>query len=64
MYTKIAAAKIATHIGADMAIVDSTDLEIVSQLLNGENVGTLFTADESVEFDIMDFILNKRYLAK
>ncbi len=64
MYTKIAAARIATHIGADMAIVDSSNLEIVCRLLNGEDVGTLFTADETAEFDIMDFILNKRYLAK
>jgi glutamate 5-kinase len=64
MYTKIAAARIATHAGADMAIVDSTDLGIIGELLNGEDVGSLFTADMSRDFDIMDFILNKRYLAR
>ena len=64
MYTKIAAARIATHAGADMAIVDSTDLGIIGELLNGEDVGSLFTADMSRNFDIMDFILNKRYLAR
>lgn len=64
MYTKIAAARIATHAGADMAIIDSSDLNIISDLLNGEDVGSLFTADISRDFDIMDFILNKRYLER
>lgn len=64
MYTKIAAARIATHAGADMAIVDSADLGIIGQLLDGDDVGSLFTADMSKNFDIMDFILNKRYLAR
>ena len=64
MYTKIAAARIATHAGADMAIIDSSDLNIIGDLLNGEDVGSLFTADVSRNFDIMDFILNKRYLER
>ncbi len=64
MYTKIAAARIATHAGADMAIVDSSDLGIIGQLLAGDDVGSLFTADASRDFDIMDFILNKRYLVR
>lgn len=64
MYTKIAAGRIATHAGADMAIVDSSDLSIIQTLLDGEDVGSLFIADKSKDFDIMDFILNKRYLEK
>ena len=47
-----------------MAILDSSDLNIIGDLLNGEDVGSLFTADVSRNFDIMDFILNKRYLER
>ena len=64
MYTKIAAAQIASHAGADTAILESTDMEIIYSLINGEDVGTLFLSDTSSDFDILDFIKNKKYLEK
>ena len=64
MYTKIAAAQIASHAGADTAILESSDMEIIYNLLNGEDVGTIFLSDTSSEFDIIDFIKNKKYLEK
>ena len=62
MATKLSAARIATDSGADMAICESTDLEIILRLLNGEDEGTLFLAHNDDDFDITDFIINKRYL--
>lgn len=62
MYTKVAAAQIACHAGADVAILDSTDMEIIHRLLDGEDVGSLFTRDSSKEFNLLDFIKNKKYL--
>lgn len=64
MYTKIAAARIACHAGSDVAILESSDMEIIHQLLNGDDVGTLFVNDTSTDFDIIDFIKNKEYLDK
>ena len=64
MYTKIAAAQIASHAGADTAILESTDMEIIHRLMNGEDVGTIFISDTSSEFDILDFIKNKKYLER
>ena len=64
MYTKIAAAQIASHAGAETAILESTDMEIIHNLINGEDVGTLFVSDTSKEFNIIDFIKNKKYLDK
>jgi len=64
MATKLSAARIATDSGADMAICDSTDLEIILRLLNGEEEGTLFLAHSDDDFDVTDFIVNKRYLER
>jgi len=62
MFTKLAAAEIATNSGTDMVILDSSDLSIIQSLMAGEDVGTLFTGSVNRDFDIMDFILNKKYL--
>ncbi|MCR5632032.1 MAG: glutamate 5-kinase [Eubacterium sp.] len=64
MYTKIAAARIACHAGSDVAILESSDMEIIHQLLNGDDVGTLFVNDTSTDFDIIEFIKNREYLDK
>ncbi len=64
MYTKIAAAQIASHAGAETAILESTDMEIIYDLMNGEDVGTIFLSDTSTDFDIIDFIKNKKYLER
>lgn len=62
MATKIAAARIATDSGADMAILDGSDLNIIHALIDGEDVGTLFLAHDAEDFDTVDFIVHKGYL--
>lgn len=62
MATKIAAARIATDSGADMAILDGSDLNIIYALIDGEDVGTLFLAHDAEDFDTVDFIVHKGYL--
>ena len=62
MSTKIAAARIATDSGADMAILDAANLGLINELFDGEDVGTLFLAHEQPDFDTVDFIISKGYL--
>ncbi|MFP4697602.1 MAG: glutamate 5-kinase [Eubacteriales bacterium] len=57
MITKILAAKIATSAGADMVIVNGDNVDNITQVLNGEKVGTLFMANKSKGFHIKNFIL-------
>lgn len=65
MYTKIAAAQIACHAGADVAILDSSNMDIIHRLMDGEDVGSIFTRDSSnTDFDLLDFIKNKKYLER
>ncbi|MBR4515058.1 MAG: glutamate 5-kinase [Lachnospiraceae bacterium] len=62
MATKIAAARIATDSGADMAILNAADLNLIHALLDGEDVGTLFLAHDTEGFDTVEFITSKEYL--
>jgi len=62
MTTKIAAAQIATDSGADMAILNANDFTLINDLMDGEDVGTLFIANPIDDFDTEDFIINKKYL--
>lgn len=61
MITKLAAARIATDSGADMAILHANHLEHIYDLMDGKPVGTLFLAHENEDFDTVDFIVNKGY---
>lgn len=56
MATKIAAATIATDAGADMIIANSEDVGIISDIMEGKNVGTLFLAHKDEHFNIHDFL--------
>ncbi len=59
MSTKIHAARIATKSGADMIIANANlehDMGIIHDVVNGENVGTLFAADYSEEFHLKDYV--------
>ena len=56
MATKIAAATIATDAGADMVIANSKDIDVVSRIIDGENVGTLFLAHKTENFSMIDFL--------
>lgn len=62
MSTKISAARIATDSGADMAIIDASNLELINELMDGKDVGTLFLAHDSKDFDTEEFIIHKGYL--
>ena len=56
MGTKLTAAKIATKSGADMIIANSKNLEVIHQIMEGENVGTLFKAHIDEDFDLKSFV--------
>ena len=53
MSTKIIAAQIATKAGADMVIANGNDIENISKIIAGENIGTLFTSHKASDFDII-----------
>lgn len=56
MSTKIAAAKIATDSGANMIIANGKDVEVINNIIQGENVGTLFVAHNVSDFNLIDYI--------
>ena len=56
MGTKLIAAQIATKSGADMIIANSVNLEVIHQIIEGENVGTLFKAHTDESFDLKKFV--------
>lgn len=56
MGTKLIAAQIATKSGADMIIANSVNLEVIHQIIEGENVGTLFKAHSDKSFDLKKFV--------
>lgn len=56
MAAKLAAARIATDSGADMIITNGNDVEIIAQILQGENKGTLFAAHKNKDFDLMEYL--------
>lgn len=57
MATKLTAAKIATHSGADMVIANGEDVGILHQIFDDSFRGTVFRADKSESFCIENFIL-------
>ena len=56
MSSKLRAARIATSAGADMIIASGEDVEIISRIIDGENIGTLFKADKDDTFDLDEFL--------
>ena len=58
MGTKLIAAQIATKSGADMIIANSVNLEVIHQIIEGENVGTLFKAHSDESFDLKKFVVD------
>ena len=59
MAAKLAAARIATDSGSDMVIANGDDVEVVSQIMTGDNKGTLFLAHPNFDFDLMHYINNE-----
>ncbi len=56
MNTKLIAAQIATKSNVDMIIANSKDIGVLHRILEGENVGTLFVANEDASFDLPVFV--------
>mgnify|MGYP002680471004 FL=1 len=56
MSAKLAAARISTDSGADMVIARFTSADVITEILDGENVGTLFAAHENKDFDLVQYL--------
>lgn len=56
MSAKLVAAKIATLSGADMVIANAADVNVINDIIQGENVGTLFLANKDENFDLVEEI--------
>lgn len=59
MAAKLAAARIATDSGSDMVIANAKDVEVIHQIMSGEEKGTLFAAHENLNFDLMHYLKNE-----
>lgn len=59
MSAKLAAARIATDSGADMVIASGEHVEVISQIVQGEERGTLFLAHPNLDFDLMHYLNNE-----
>lgn len=57
MATKLTAAKIATFSGADMIITNGKDVQVISDIFDGEYTGTLFLANENPNFQLASYVL-------
>ncbi len=56
MRSKIDSARIAGDAGADMIIMNGSDVSKVQDVLSGEEIGTLFAAHKHEDFDLLHFI--------
>lgn len=56
MITKLNAAKIATCAGADMVIANGSNVDVIHQIIEGEEIGTLFLANRDEDFYMEDFL--------
>lgn len=59
MAAKLAAARIATDGGSDMVIANGKQVEVICEILSGEEKGTLFLAHPNHDFDLMAYINNE-----
>ena len=56
MSSKLGAAGIANDAGADMIIINGEDMENLNKLLEGEEIGTLFTAHKTRHFHLKNYL--------
>lgn len=56
MSAKLTAAKIATYSGTDMVIANAEDVNVINDIIQGENVGTLFVANKNESFNLVEEI--------
>ncbi len=56
MSTKLGAARLATSAGADMIIANGSDMGIIHRIMNGERIGTMFRANRTEDFYLIDYL--------
>ena len=56
MAAKLAAARIATGSGSDMVIANADDLNVIYEILEGQERGTLFVAHEAADFNLNAYL--------
>ena len=56
MSTKLQAAMIATRSGCDMVIVNSRHMNVIHEVVQGRNHGTVFCANPDPAFDLQDYL--------
>ncbi len=61
MATKLSAAKIATASGADMVIANGAHIDTISDIVMGEDIGTIFIAHAQEDFNLLDYIKTEQY---
>lgn len=59
MSAKLAAARIATDSGTDMVIANANQVDVIYEIIQGEEKGTLFMAHENRDFDLMHYLNNE-----
>lgn len=59
MSAKLAAARIATDSGSDMVIANGDSVEVIYEIIQGEEKGTLFMAHKNLDFDLMHYLNNE-----
>ena len=61
MSTKLKAAKLATSAGADMVIANGADMGVIHQIVDGEQIGTLFKENRTEDFISSTIWMSRRY---
>lgn len=56
MATKLIAARIATGSGADMVIANGNDIDNITKVMAGEDVGTLFVSSKKQDLNLVELI--------
>ena len=59
MSAKLAAARIATDSGADMVIANGDSVEVILEIMEGKEKGTLFLAQPNLDIDLMNYLKNE-----
>ena len=59
MQTKLDAAVLATSAGVDMVIANGDQVEVILDIMAGQEKGTLFLAHPNLDFDLMHYLNNE-----
>ncbi len=56
MSTKLRAGRIASASGADMVIASGDDMRVISRIVDGEEIGTVFHSNRDEDFDLVSYL--------